>query len=176
MKYKELLAQSRRNIGTGFPAGSQAISFQVFEVGCRWMHQKLNDDIGEKRQHFNSSINYLKYGMIKYGIAFFVFIFSLWQFSRISLFIAPLSIVLFYLTEIHFLFLFPLILDGIKSPLWVSLKQTYKTGIVTALTTVIPISLFMLYGLLNTRNPFRNWYIGCFAIIIWYQNEVRDRL
>ncbi|MBX2923750.1 MAG: hypothetical protein KF746_16220 [Chitinophagaceae bacterium] len=176
MKYKALLEQSRQNIGIDFPVSCRGISFQVFETGCRWMHQKLNDDAGERHRNFNSSINYLKYGMIKYGIAFFVFFFSLWQFSRISLFIAPLSIVLFYLVEIHFLFLFPFILDGIENPLWASLKQTYKTGIVTALITVIPIGLFMLYGLLNIRNPFRNWYIGCFAIIIWYQNEVKDRL
>lgn len=176
MKYKKLLEQSRQNIGTDFPESSQIISFQIFEVGCRWMHKKLNDNIVEKLQYFNSSINYRKYGMIKYSIVSFVFLFSLWQFSKISLFIAPLSIFLFYLAEIHFLFLFPFVLDGIKKPLWVSLKQTYKTGLVTALITVIPVSCFMLYGLLNIRNPFRNWYIGCFAIIIWYQNEVRNRL
>lgn len=176
MKYKALLEQSSQNIGTDFPVSSRVISFQVFEVGCNWMHKKLNDNTGEKYRHFNLSINYRKYGLIKYGIASFVFFFFLWLFSKISVYLVPLSIILFYLAEIHFLFLFPFILDGIEKPLWVSLKQTYKTGIVTALITVIPIGLFMLCGLLNIRNPLRNWYIGCFAIIIWYQNEVRDRL
>lgn len=175
MKYQELLNLSKKRIGTQFPPTTLIFSPKLFHFGCRWMYKKLNETTLTDQQ-FNYSINYGAYGILKYSLASLAFFVSLWQLSKISLFITPLSIILFYLIEIHFLFLFPLLLDRVKNPLWVSIRQTYKTGILTALLTTIPIGFFMLSGVFNIKNPLRNWYIGCFAIIIWYQNEVRNRV
>ncbi|MFT3704503.1 MAG: hypothetical protein QM802_19200 [Agriterribacter sp.] len=176
MKYQQLLSYSRANIGDNFPATNKIISPHLFEVGCRWMFYRLNERDTQPHPPFNSSVNYLGYGLLKYGISFFFFLFSIWFFLKVNILLVPLSIVLFYLIEIHFLFLFPIMLDGIKNPVWTCIRQTYKTGILKALITTIPIGCYMMWGLLNITNPFRNWYIGCLAIITWYQNEVRNRL
>lgn len=173
MKYQQLLSHSKESIGTDFPVSNKIISFQVFEIGSRWMFARLNTGT---TQSFNSSVNYLGYGLLKYSISFLVFLFSAWLFLKVNLLLVPLSIVFFYLAEVHFLFLFPMVIDNVKKPVWTSVKQTYKIGVLNALITVIPIGCFMLWGLLHYKNPFRNWYIGCLAIIIWYQNEIRNRL
>ena len=104
------------------------------------------------------------------------FLISAAFFFSLNIFLTPLSIIVFYLFEVHFLFLFPLIIDKIDQPILTSIKQTYKVGIFNALVTVIPIACFMLKGLFNISKPFHNWHIGSLAILIWYQNEIRDRL
>lgn len=176
MKFRELLKQSKKEVGADLPLNNKIISFKIFDIGCRWMYKKLNENIEGNEPPFNKAINYTAYGMLKYSIAMAVFLFSCWQFYKISFVIVPVAIIMFYLVEIHFLFLFPLILDGAKNPIWTSIRQTYKTGILKALLTITPIGFFMLLGLLHVKNPLRNWYIGCFAIIIWYKNEVRNRV
>lgn len=176
MKYQELISRSKQVIGEDFPLTNQIMSFQVFEIGSRWMHKKLFVGNEQQSPHFNPLIKYRSYGLFKYSIAFGVFFVSLWQLLKISVYIAPLSIILFYLVEVHFVFLFPIILEEKRNPLWVSIQQTYKMGIINALFTLVPIGFFMVYGLLNIKDPFRNWYIGCLSIVIWYQDEVRNRL
>ena len=174
MKFKQLIFESKNKLDLNPILMDGSISLNVFDSGAKWMFEKLNENNLEGR--FNDSTNYLTYGVFKYGICFCAFIISFLLFSRINFLLIPLSVLVFYLFEIHFLFLFPLLIDNVQNPVWTSIKQTYKIGIITALVTVIPIGFFMVAGLLKFSDPFRNWYVGCLAILIWYQNEIRDRV
>jgi len=176
MKYQNLISQSKINLEINPPNINGILSMNIFDEGAKWMFDKLNESKIDKELQFNQSVNFFAYGLLKYGISFFVFLFSAYLFLKVNLFLLPLSIIIFYLAEVHFLFLFPILIDNAENPIWTSIKQTYKTGILTTLTTVIPIGFFMVFGLLNFKDPFRNWYVGCLSIIIWYQNEIRNRI
>ncbi|TVT42597.1 hypothetical protein FNT36_00420 [Hymenobacter setariae] len=92
------------------------------------------------------------------------------------LWLLPLAGLAFYVVEVHFLFLFPLLLDRVAHPLRTSIWATYQVGFMRALTWTLAIAAFMLAGLLNRRQPWRNWHIGCLALIHWYHHEVRPRV
>ncbi len=176
MKYQQLLSQSKKSLEVHPPNANEMVSIKLFELGAKWMFDKLNENKINKDVQFNCSINFSAYGLFKYGISFVAFFFSAFLFLRFNFLLLPLSIVIFYFAEVHFLFLFPILIDNIKNPIWTSIKQTYKTGIIKAMLTVIPIGLFMMFGIIKFKNPWRNWYIGCLAILIWYKNEVRTRI
>jgi hypothetical protein len=170
MKFRRLLAQSKTQLAAQPPVVSQYISFRVFESGAHWMAEKMNV------QHSGNVTSFSAYGALKYGVSGVFFVASALLLGSINLWLLPLSVVIFYLAEVHFLFLFPLLIDKVKRPVWTSVKQTYRTGLLASLLNVIPIGLFMLLGLLRRKDPLRNWYIGCLAIVIWYKDEVRGRL
>ncbi len=174
MKYRKLIAESKALWNNNPEYIKDAISFQVFNIGARWMFEQLNED--DSKKSFNDVLNYFTYGILKYGISLLAFCISFYLLFKINLLLTPLAIIIFYLFEVHFLFLFPLLIDDVKNPIITSIQQTYRTGLFTTLTTVIPIGFYMMIGLLNLKNPFRNWHIGCLAIIIWYKNEVRNRI
>ena len=174
MKFNNLIFQSRANLEQNPNYINDVISLKVFDLGAKWMFERLNENNEEAK--FNNSTNYLNYGILKYGICFSAFLISAFVFLKINIFLTPISILVFYLFEIHFLFLFPLLIDKVQNPLWTSIQQTYKIGLLTTLVTVIPIGLYMVAGLIKLNDPFRNWYIGCLAIIIWYKNEIRNRI
>lgn len=176
MKYQYLISQSKENLEINPPHINGVVSTSIFGLGAKWMFDKLNENKTAKKMQFNPSVNFFAYGFLKYAISFFVFSFSAFLFFQVNLFLLPLSIITFYLAEVHFLFLFPILIDKVEKPIWTSIKQTYKTGLLTTLITVIPIGIYMVFGLLNFKNPFRNWYVGCLAILIWYQNEIRNRI
>ncbi len=176
MKYQILISQSKLNLEMNPLKIDKIDIFNIFESGAKWMFIKLNEDHGNSENKFNLEIHFLAYGILKYAISLIIFFLSAFCFLRINLFLIPLSIIIFYLVEVHFLFLFPILIDNYRRPVWTSIKQTYKTGLLTTLITTIPIGLYMVIGLLNLKNPFRNWYIGCLAVIIWYKNEIRNRI
>ena len=176
MKYQFLISQSKKYLQTKPPNIDGVLSLNIFQLGAKWMFDKLNENGVCNEIQFNQSINFFAYGLLKYGISFFVFLVSVFLLININFLLFPFSIVIFYLAEVHFLFLFPILLDNVEKPIWTSIKQTYKMGIFTTIITVIPIGFYMVFGLFNFKDPFRNWYIGCLSIIIWYQNEIRDRV
>lgn len=174
MKFRRLIAQSRANLEQD-PAIHGTLSLNVFDSGAHWMFEKLNEN-GNSKLRFNSRTNYSAYGILKYSVSLLAFVVSAYLLMKISWLLIPLSVVIFYIAEVHFLFLFPVLLDNAERPLLTSMRETYRTGIFTAVFTVIPIGFFMLLGLLNFRDPLRNWYVGCLAVIIWYRDEVRNRI
>ncbi len=174
MKYIDLIQQSKAKLEQNSNAINSPISINIFALGAKWMFEKLNET--NKNAKFDDRTNYHAYGFLKYGISLIAFFIALLLLSKISIFLIPFSIFVFYFFEVQLLFLFPLLLDKVQNPIWSSVKQTYKIGIFTAMITVIPIGLYMVWGLLNFKNPYKNWHIGCYSIIIWYKNEVRNRL
>ncbi|HEY4063657.1 MAG TPA: hypothetical protein VGM30_17235 [Puia sp.] len=148
----------------------------LFSAGARWMHDRLGELEGKHPAPFDPTKNYTFYGWLKYGICGTGFLLSLIGLSKYSLLFMPLSLLFFYLLEIHFLFLFPLLIDHSTNPIGMGIKEVYKIGVFKCLITVIPIGVFMMIGLLRKDDRFRNWYIGCLAILIWYNNEARNRI
>ena len=145
----------------------------LFSFGAQWMYHRLRELQPDRMHPFDPKINYNLYGATKYAICLAGPLLALVTQRAWSI---PLGIVLFYLLEVHFLFLFPLLIDGEPRPLLASLRATYKIGVGKCLAMVIPIAGFMLFGLFRKKDRLRNWYVGCLAIIIWYNHEIRDRL
>jgi hypothetical protein len=173
MNYKELIDAAvehlRKHPGDG--SGTKG-----WKGGARWMYERLNELGSGYRRPFDAEINYTGYGCLKYGICLAGFFWSGWWLSTYEILYIPFSVLVFYLLEVQFLFLFPLLIDQVKRPVWTGIQEVLKIGLIRCIMTVIPISIFMMMGLLKKRNRLRNWYIGCLAVLIWYNDEVRVRI
>lgn len=176
MKALYLIEKSTVHLQAYPHALDNVFSLNAFEYGAYWMHQRLILLDHRKVNDFNRNINFTLYGILKYALCLLAFLGSLVYLISIHYLLAPLTIIIFYILEIHFLFLFPLLLDEVDHPLRTSLNLTYKLGFFNLLFTVIPIGIYMVRGLTNWKNPLKNWYVGCLAILIWYTDEVRDRI
>lgn len=148
------------------------LSSKTFTNGALWMHSKMLSLLDIKRNSFPKHTHFEFYGYMKYILSSLGFIISIFLFASVSYFLIPLSILVFYFIEVHFLFLFPLLIHQHKRPVCTSIKMTYKVGILKVMLNTLCIGVFMLYGLLHIKKPLQNWYIGCYSILIWYQDEV----
>lgn len=157
-------------------AGNPGPINKIFSQGAQWMHYQLYELHPTTTPAFSPNTQYTAYGLLKYGACLTAFIPTLAAFPTSGPIIIPLSILAFYLVEIHFLFLFPLLIDQTPHPILASIRATYKIGIARCLLTVIPVAAYMLIGLLNKKHRLDNWYIGCLAILIWYNHEIRTRV
>lgn len=146
--------------------------FQIkgFGKGGEWMEHKLNSSKDIEKS------TYVIFGFLKYILSLFGFVIAYFIFEFMSIEFVLFSILLFYFVEIHFLFLFPIIIEEKKPILWNCIKSTYKVGLLRAWINVIPIGFYMIVGLLNFRKPLFNWYVGCNSILIWYEKEIRNRI
>src|SRR5262249_34852225 len=116
MKYPELLQRAEAHINRHPSQYQPETSFDVFNSGGRWMQQQMELLDGHKsHEHTVQSFSY--YGYLKYGICLAAFIASLLLLSQISIYLTPLAVLVFYGIEVHFLFLFPLIIDGAANPI-----------------------------------------------------------
>jgi hypothetical protein len=170
MRFQKLLAESREHLRRFPSAEKQTISPLIFTNGAEWMLDRMNELDGRKRV-FDSSIHYEKYGYFKYGICLIASLLIGFILGCKVILLLPLSILAFYILEIHFLFLFPLLIDKVENPILKSIQMTYEVGLFQTLITVIPIGFFMIVGLFYLQNPLRNWYLGCLSVLIWYGYE-----
>ncbi len=145
----------------------------MFSSGGFWMANRMGINSVDDKVIRDFNV----YGIIKYGLSL---IFATSAFLVTYSYNIPpaiiLAILVFYLVEVHFLFLFPLIIDKVKAPLWSSVKMTYSVGLISCLMNTMAIAQYMLFGLLEPHYPYKKWYTGCLAIIFWYQDEVRNRI
>ena len=176
MNFRQLIEQSTAHFENQSYQVENVFSIHIFTNGAKWMYEKLAYLDSLKELKFDKNSNFTFYGCLKYGICLIFSIISLLLLLKKTIFLTPISIIVFYFLEVHFLFLFPLLIDKVRNPILTSIKQTYRIGILKTMQTVSQIGLFMILGLLNLKNPFKNWHIGCLAILIWYQNEVRNRI
>ncbi len=176
MKFNDILSQSIAIYESQPNQVEKIVSVHIFTDGAKWMAQKMCMIDPRTHTSINECISFNSYGFFKYLICLTVFIASFFLFLNISFLLLPFSILIFYIIEVHLLFLFPLLIDKIPYPVWKSCKITYQIGLFRAVFTVIRIAFFMLSGILNLKNPFKKWHIGCLFILIWYQNEVRNRI
>lgn len=151
------------------------LSGEIFRSGAIWMYARICELDNTSRPAFDDSIRFGLYGIIKYTVSLLCFVLSLvWMLNYCPL-LAPLAIVCFYFAEVHFLFLFPLLIEKVPHPCLRSIQLTYQIGITKTIFTVMVIGIFMVIGLFNISKPLRNWYIGCLAILLWYC-EIKHRI
>jgi hypothetical protein len=182
MTYRQLITASKMHLGDVPPSMPGIRS--LFPAGARWMYDRLQELQPSDNRPFDADINYTGYGLFKYGCCLtgaLLPITAISVYSRLPLpaflpILIPAAVGLFYFFEIHFLFLFPFLIDQCRQPLLASFQAAYKIGLGKCLTTVIPIAGYMMIGLLRRSNRPGNWYIGCLAIIIWYDHDIRNRL
>jgi hypothetical protein len=174
--FQTLLYLSKKAFAAQPDQVQQPFSLQLFQNGAIWMQAKMNDLNPANKVWIDKKISFNGYGFLKYSICLSAFATSFFFFLNKNVSLIPLSVLVFYFFEVHFLFLFPLLLDKIPHPIWKSIRLTYKLGVFRAMFIVLQIAMFMLWGILNVKNPFKNWHIGCLCILIWYQDEIRNRL
>jgi hypothetical protein len=171
-----LLKRSARQLAEQPNQVRQPLSPRIFTAGARWMFAHLPPQAARPLV-FDEKTSFGLYGSLKYGS-------SLLAFGAVSgglfrlhwLVLLPLAGLAFYAVEVHFLFLFPLLLDRVAHPLRASIRATYRVGFWKALAWTLAIAAFMLVGLLHRQRPWRNWHVGCLALINWYHHEVRAGL
>lgn len=155
---------------------TQPLSPGVFRQGGEWMQAWLREWAASKPLVALPRYAFAVYGWGKYGLCLSAGALSAWLLSGVSPWLTPLALLAFYVVEVHFLFLFPLLIDGVKFPAWQSIRVTYRLGLLRLLCRVLPLAGFMLLGLFRVSDPFRQWHQGCLIVLIWYQRDVRDRL
>lgn len=174
MKFYNLLTQAKEFLNHSMENNDRLEDVNVIDFGSKWMFDRMNEIIPNPSRKYDQNINYFGYGLLKYGLSISITILFLIYFYYINVFLLPLIKIVFYTIEVHFLFLFPILLDGKRNPIITSLRYTYRFGIIQLIANVIPIAIYMIFGLIHFKNPFRNWLIGCVAILIWYKDATRD--
>lgn len=172
-KYKKLLQKSEKHVSQYPHCIQEKWSFNVFDEGGVWMSACLGEIGARNITNVGDVINFKWYGTVKYLSCLMVFGVSFLLLLNVNVFLIPFSLLLFYIVEVHFLFLFPLLIDGEKYAIRKSILYTYQYGVLKAILVVIPIAFYMLKGLLNRRFPYYNWQIGCLAILFLYV-EIKD--
>ncbi len=173
-----LLLQSAQQLAKQPAQVLRPLSLRIFTTGARWMFLHLPRQ-PKQPIRFDETINFGWYGSLKYGSSLLAMLVAAGVLTRLCLpllLVLPLAGLAFYVVEIHFLFLFPLLLDGVTQPLRASIRATYRVGLLKALGRTLAIAAFMLAGLLNRQHPWRNWHIGCLALVHWYRHEIRNRV
>jgi hypothetical protein len=172
VKYKKLLSESKEHIER-YGLIQAPVTLDIFSNGGFWMSQRL-DELDHNRTKAAFALPFRYYGYLKYITCMAVSGITLGMVGNLKIYSISLSILLFYCCEAHFLFLFPLIIDRVQNPVIESIRQTYRIGLLKSVITVVPIALYMISGLFSYRAPFVRWHVGCLAILIWYQHEIRD--
>ncbi len=147
-----------------------------FPVGAKWMYDALQKMEGAGNQPFPEKISYNYYGCLKYGVCIFGTILAACFLLYIHWWLFPLPVLVFYYIEIHFLFLFPMLVTHTEHPIWTGIKLVYHIGWGRCLLLVLQVAFFMVAGLFKRSNRTKQWYLGCMAILIWYNHEVRNRI
>ncbi len=176
MTLKALLAVSKQYLYDHPGYAEDGIGLNVFSSGAVWMQAQLFQLDGKPAQPLHNANRFTKHGILKYGISLLAFFISAFLFGKYYVCLLPLSVLIFYLVEVQFLFLFPLLIDEVPDPILKSFHATYMIGVFRALVITMGIGIFMMVGLLRVRDPLYNWHIGCLAVLIWYRDEVRDRV
>jgi hypothetical protein len=166
------LHQARVRLAEGSGPSPAWPAGPVFETGAVWMGQHL----ALLRQRPLSARwpmhQYTYYGYLKYGLSVAGLVGAALALAPLSYWLLPLAALGFYLVEVQFLFLFPLLLEGRTRPLRTSCQLTSRVGVGRCLSMVLPVAGYMLLGLVRPGRALHHWHTGCLAIILWYVDEV----
>lgn len=168
-----LLAQARDlydNPNLPFANAAQQEAWQdSFQSGAEWMALVMVTLRQQELPVVTCSFHQL--GWIKYSLAVIGAILFLMGVLALKLWLlVPVTILIFYAIEVQMVFLFPLALDGSLSPFRESLQWTRKAGgTLSAMLTVIPLAVVMLFGGWVGQGFIRSWSLGCLAVVLWYE-------
>ena len=166
MKVTDLIALAEQRV---IMYGGEVDQFRGFGEGGRWMGWLMGKTSVPTKE-------FIRWGTIKYTLSVLAGLTILFISGEASSFALIMAAFAFYLVEVHFLFLFPLIIDREAPLLRVSVRATYRVGLWRALSTTISIAAYMIEGLFKFQKPLYQWYVGCACIVVWYEEEIRDRI
>jgi hypothetical protein len=145
----------------------------IFSTGGEWMFYRMQMLQFDEKRTVQQLPNFAFYGLFKYALSGAAFLIALWFLWPLGWQYTPLSIICFYLVEVQWMFLFPLLIDQSPAPLRESIAMTRKIGTINAVLVILPIGVFMLLGLFHWKKPLKHWYWGCLAVVIWYNERRR---
>ncbi|MCI1186566.1 hypothetical protein MON38_03990 [Hymenobacter sp. DH14] len=143
----------------------------VFEAGAAWMGVHLARLRAWPLAASGSRPCFTCYGWLKYGLSLLGLALAALGLVRGSVWLWPVAALGFYVVEIQFLFLFPLLLERRPRPLLASCRLTARIGYGRCLLGVLPVAAYMLAGLVRPRHARLQWHVGCLAILLWYVDE-----
>ena len=143
----------------------------VFSTGGKWMFHRMQMLQFDEKRIVQQLPNFAFYGLFKYALSGAAFLLALWLLWSLGWQYTPLSIVCFYIVEVQWMFLFPLLIDQSPAPLRESIAMTRNIRTINAVWVILPIGVFMLLGLFYWKNPLKHWYLGCLAVVIGYMVE-----
>ena len=164
-------ARNRLTAAPGLPPEPLAGPGPVFEAGAAWMAAQLARLRGRPQPTGASRRRFTYYGWLKYGLSWLGGVLAATAMCRYRIWLLPLAGLGFYVVEIQFLFLFPLLLEGHPRPLLASCRLTARVGYGRCLLGVLPVAAYMLAGLGCPRRARWRWHVGCLAILFWYVDE-----
>lgn len=141
-----------------------------FASGAAWMAMALTLLRNQSPPGLDRSFNLL--GIIKYGLASVGALLcaaaAWWWASPWLLVLVPL---VFYAIEARMVFLFPLALDGSRTPFRDANRLTSRAGgTMAVMAVVMPLAAVMLFGGFLGRGFVRCWCLGCLAVCLWYED------
>ena len=148
----------------------QRYNWKVFTQGGNWMSQELHLLRGQSLSSDSNTLHFARHGWVKYGLALLsamipIYIFwGHWLLSMVS------AVLLFYLMETLFLFLFPSVIDGKIRPYSHSMAMVFRFGYFKSFFFTLVLAGFMLIGLLRFKRPLYHWHIGCLAVLLVYSS------
>lgn len=167
MRWRNLLRRAEAELEDApFP-------YRDFTTGGSWMAVELSRRL--PRPSPLPQPDYRREGIVKYGLSVLAAAFTLVLTVKLGYSALLLSVIGFYLVEVHFLFLFPLLAEGDKQAYLTSIRITHEIGVFHCLVNVIPIALTMSLGLLDREVPYRGWHVGCLAVVLWYVDYRKGR-
>lgn len=145
----------------------------IFSAGGIWMATVLAHIRQQAVADTVQEIPFNYYGLLKYSFALASSAGAGVLLYGVCPLLTPLAIFVFYWAEVQLLFLFPLLIDRVPHPIRESIRLTGRIGVGHAIRRVMPIAFFMLSGWCNRRDPLQRWYIGCAAVLLWYE-EIKE--
>jgi predicted MPP superfamily phosphohydrolase len=154
------------------PSAAPRVWHAGFASGGRWMRQALVHLRGAPLAGSERDLNTL--GLIKYGLAGAAALLAA-ALAAFHPLLALLCLPCFYAVEAQMVFLFPLALDGSRTPFHDARRWTVRAGgTLAVMRVVLPLALTMLLGGFAGRGFVRSWCLGCLAVCIWYE-KLRGR-
>lgn len=172
LKYSELISRAEEHYSMHSENMDIGFSFRIFSRGANWMHCRMNEMGQNRMTEFPKETDFDFYGICKYMTVLFSASVSACILSEISVFLLPGAVLIFYLTELFFLFYFPLLIDRCNNPFRENFRMLQETGFRRSFFHLLGIAFYMISGIFHPGDPFRKWKIGCIAVLIWY-GEIR---
>ena len=143
--------------------------WDCFRSGGDWMRHTLMEL--RSRPPAAAEVDFTKLGFMKYGLALgpalLVLLLAAATKTICLLLAAP---IVFYTIESSMVFLFPVAIDGSRSPIRDSRRLARKAGSPWKVTTtVMGLAAFMLLGGLRDGRFLRCWTLGCLCVLLWYE-------
>jgi hypothetical protein len=157
--------------GSPLPSAAHSAAWGGFTSGADWMRLAIERLRGAPVGPPAPGINFQSLGVLKYAIAGAAALTAVAAAYFTTWLVAVLAVPLFYAVEAQAVFLFPVALDGSRSPFRDARRWTVRAGgALRVMAVVMPVAATMLFGGFVGRGFLRSWCLGCLAVCVWYED------